>query len=179
MLVHFASRLVRHILRREAFDQYVVYEGPELNGEGVFHSLTCEQKVVALYLALKHLGDQEMNHPMTEWKNSALECIYAWAIYEISQEIKTSDVSGRNILVKAHQYLVDVNSRQSSTGDNLVWSQIIDRLATQLIYSFSSWKIQFGKEKVQELIVNKELFDMAVSYFEEVLANPTHFSFPQ
>lgn len=173
-IAYFASRLVKQLHCKAYADRSDVhYEGPELVGESMFHKLGHDQKIVALYLALKHLADRGDIYEAAEWKNAALECVYGWMAYEIAQEFMTANTNAKNLMVRAYQNQIDPNALiDFKSTDFTYWLNMIDKLAAITIWKQENFRVHWGEDKKdEELLVTDELLNSACTYFDEALAS--------
>ncbi len=141
-----------------------------MKGEGAFVKLSFKSQLVALHETIFQAVDPWHENEITQIKNSAMECVYAWLFYEIKSEnerfVKMEGQCGREASMLAyHAWQEQLCNFQFSHRSNSIaeWEKVVDNLATRLI--FDNRAASAFKLGVMEAKVTPEKYDEAQEYF--------------
>jgi len=137
-----AYKLYRHILSTMTKDDEMTIT--PVKESSAFHGLHPQAQIYLLSNTLQLYFDQLNPHIITQFNNSAMECVYSCMLYEISVEITDSlnNVKRQKQHMRSYAYhsLVEVEDRDfakkmAPSNQNLKdWIGAIDKLAAKTVY---------------------------------------------
>lgn len=161
-----AYKLYKHILSSSKKDDKGVILTP-VKESSAFHGLNAPSQIFLLHQTLSMYLDPISNYTISQFNNSALECIYSCLLNEVSIEIaggKRSDI--RQYI---HYAMAEFESRDRKIipSHNVLkdWINIIDNLAAKSVYEQNfakAFEVGYLPELDQRAIASAE------NYLEQI-----------
>jgi hypothetical protein len=137
-----------------------------------FHGLNAPSQIFLLHQTLSMYLDPVSNYVMSQFNNSALECIYSCLLNEVGLEITTAKRS--DVRQYIHYAMMEFESRdvarKIAPSHNVLkdWISIIDKLAAKSVY-------EQNFAKAFEVGYLPELDQMAIASAENYLEQTASF----
>ncbi len=142
-----------------------------MKGDGPFVKLSFKDQYVALHETVYEVLDPWHDTVITQVKNSAMECVYAWLFYEIKTEnerfVKTEGQCGREASMLAYHAWQEqlCNFQFSHRSNNIAeWEKVVDNLATRLVFDNRG----ISQYKKGEVKFTTQKYDEAQEYFRMI-----------
>lgn len=155
-------KLFMHISSSSKKDDKGVILTP-VKESSAFHGLNAQSQTYLLYQTLSMYFDPVSNYTMTQFHNSALECVYSCILDEVRREI----TAGRRSDVRQyiHYAMMEFESRDVARkmppSHNVLkdWINIIDALAAKSVYEQNfakAFEVGYLPELDQKAIASAE-----------------------